>query len=160
MAKRIFKDRAGFTKALGEATMAAMKDSLYEAYDKLIDFINEDVYANARHECEEHFYERTYDLLNAFYVQDPKRSRGLGIQINGAIKYRENKITHNKQLFQHANRDENLNADVFFGILNGDVPQGDMFPNVEREAFFNDWLKWLNEHYESIYQKNLEKYVK
>lgn len=156
MARRIFKDRAGFSNAMGEATLKAMQDSLHEAYDKLIDFINDDVYGVP----ESDWYERTHDMLKAFYVQEPKRSGGLGIQINGAIKYRESKISHNKALFQHANRDENLNADVFFGILNGDVKQGTMFPEVAREEFFNDWLEWLDEHYEEIYQKNLEKYVR
>lgn len=157
MAKTIFRDRQGFSKAFGEATTKAMNDTLQEAYDKLIDFINEDVYSLPESE----WYERTQNLLSAFYIKPPKRSGGLGIQVNGAIKYRESKITHNIEKFQHGSPGFGpLNADVFFGILNGDVKQGSIFPEVEREPFFEDWVKWLNDNYESIYQKNLAKYVK
>lgn len=157
MAKYIFKDMAGFSNALGEANMKAMKDTLEECLEKLYEIIEEDIYSLPESE----WYERTKNLLNAFYLQEPKRSGGIGRQIYGYIKYKPRAIKSNPKKYQHGSPTHGkLDGWTFLSIMNNEYPQGDMFPHVDREPMLDDFWEWLDKHYNEIYQKNLEKYIK
>ena len=143
MAQYVFRDMVGLKRSLEDVTIKALDDTMKQCYDKLMDVIDEDVYKNAKHECNEHFYERTKDIKNAFTIKQAKKSK-LGISATASIDFDESKITHNTALKQHANSQRELDGTTFFGILNNDVDQGTHgFKQVDRRPSFNDWIELL-----------------
>lgn len=160
MAEVIFRDMVGLKKGLEEVAMNALNDTIQECYVEFMKIIDEDVYKKAKHECGEHFYERTYDIAKSFVINWAKKS-GLGISATATIDFDPSKISHDTALKQHANSSKELDGTVFFGILNNDVKQGSRFTQVDREPFFDDFLEWMNKKdnkgettYEKIYKKN------
>lgn len=165
MAQYVFRDMVGLKRGLEDVAIKALDDTMEQCYNKLMDVIDEDVYKNAKHECNEHFYERTKDIKNAFIIKKAKKGK-LGISATASIDFDESKITHNTVLKQHANSQRELDGTTFFGILNNDVNQGiHGFAHVDRRPFFNDWLELLNKKdkdsvetiYEKMYKENLGK---
>lgn len=171
----VFKDRVGLKKGLERVSVLALNQTMRQMYAKLLDIIEEDVYKNAYHTIkhgstwgnnndsveeivtDDGEYERTEDLMSAFKLVEGKESGGLNIRSSSAkIELNTKAITYGKNALSHGVVSF-FGAENFLSMLNNDIGQGDIFPHVYREPFWDDFLSWANENFELLYQENLNK---
>ena len=174
MASFIAKTNTELFNAVRAECRKAMEDTANDLLEELGHIIEEDVYSYKPANVETRkmrtkwllkFYKEIFQIkiYNAF-------GQGLGLSIKPDLG---EEVPSYPQKFQHGsmkNKNEVkttiLNMKSYLEMLNdpnfiakaGNNPYH--FPwQVDREPFWDDFVKWCNEHFTEIFQANLSKYV-
>ena len=147
---------AQLESVLNEYVRIGLESASERAIDKLLEFINEDVYSNSSSE----WYERTYDLLDRdnWEAQIHKGIKGYTLDIHPV----ENGFTHNTSGLQHTNSTGNdIGIEQLVGILNDPMSMNfDIHLSWWYDypkPFWDDFVDWFHNNFTEIIYEEIEK---
>lgn len=154
---KAFKNLQEIRQFLNDKTKKALELTLEELKEKLLEFIDEDIYDAYDPE----FYERT-EWLKQNGVIDYYITKMFGDQIYGGVRINLNQNYPVSFLdFQHGNiYSGEFESDDFVKMLNGEIESGIFnpfgFPSLIREPFLDDFKEWAEKNYARIFKEKCE----
>lgn len=171
MATYVAKTNSELYEFVQEQCYKAMQDSVDECYEELQKIILEDVYRNRPKNPKF----RTKWLLarykEIFTVRAYKHfGKGVGLWVNPKL---DMAVPSDPKHFRHGavlDKEEGIYSNIqdmtsYLEMLNNpdfiNHPNRFYFPRVieDRKPFWDDYVKWFDKNFPSIYEKNLSKYV-
>ena len=158
---RVYHSLQEFEADAENATKEALKDTLAKAKKVLRELIEEDIYQGYNPTWYKD--KRSYSLLDDSTIEDyiyknTKNAIGGGIRFNK--DYYDS--TRDKTLFRHGNDWQFLPFNSFLEIMNDSSklsPNPYHFPIIDRMAFYDSFLLYLDLTFERDFKDNFDKYM-
>lgn len=163
----VFKDTTSLRNAMIKDIRTAQYNTVEKLLDVLKDIIYENVYKQNIMGGYTKYYSplamgvyskdyRTYDLYNMFGISKVVGSNQFQSMLK--IEMLENSLSHNPNLYQHANfYTGELTEEGYLDIIeNGLYSSNSMVGYIAPRPFWDEFLDYCDEHYDEIFEKEFE----
>lgn len=146
------KTLAQFRQILSAKLKEILNNISEKVYEKLIFFIDNDIYATYRPKL----YDRTYEFRNKAWVKSSARE--IAGSITATIKYDGNRLSVDEETYTHIDRDrlaEILNRNSVDDWADWDFGRREGAPYPE--PFFDHTLEWINNNWKNLVLEAIKK---
>ena len=152
-----YKNQKELERALRQSARKAIEWLTKQVYDKLKEFIDEDIYESYTPTR----YERTYEFRDKAWQVDEIPYEFAG-EIASIIWFNPNLMSYNGSKYQHGNESEDR-REKLAEILNRTIwdwsdwdfgrPTKDQIEGEYPRPFWDDFMVWLSENWDSLAKK-------